>query len=318
MTHIGRKTSSIFIALILLLAFIQVACAREMAGTQTVFSTPEEGVTALLQACKNDDVKALTAILGSQFKNFIGTSDAALDKQNRLDFYNQAEQRHVLKKENESRMTLIVGDTAWPFPIPMVKEKTGWRFDTAAGKDEIITRRIGEGELHAISICQAYVAAQRNYFSMDRNVDKVQEYAQKFMSAKGKRDGLYWEAYSEQDMSPLGPLVAESQEYLQGRKKGDPMYGYFFRILTAQGPNVPGGAYNYIINGHMIAGVALIAWPARYGSSGIMTFMVNQQGEIYEKNLGAGTSGIAGSIRVYNPDSSWKPVSEGLSKMPGK
>lgn len=314
-----RELLMFLLMVLFLIAFILPGSvgASNDAGEQMVFQTPDDAVKALIDACKNNDKKALISIFGSKYKDFIGTSDEALDKENRLKFYTMAEEKKLLEKSGEGTMTLTVGCSNWTFPIPLIKDKNGWRYDSEAGKDEIINRRVGEDELQAITACQAYVAGQREYFTIDRNGDKVQEYARQLMSSPGKKDGLYWpvDQDSGEELSPLGPLMAQSQQNMKERKKGDPYYGYYYRILTRQGSNVPGGAHDYMINGYMIAGYALIAWPAKYGSSGVMTFMVNQQGEIYEKDLGPNTSDIASSISIYNPDSSWKSVRESLARL---
>jgi hypothetical protein len=201
-------------------------------------------------------------------------------------------------------MTLLVGTEAWPFPIPLVRERGAWRFATEVGEDEIINRRIGANERSAITVLRAYLDAQRQYASRDRNADEVLEYAQKVASTPGQQDGLYWEANAGDEASPFGPLIAASSEYLQGHTAGDAFRGYHFRILKRQGKNAPGGAFSYVINGRMIAGFAMVAYPAEYGVTGVMTFIVSNTGKIYEKNLGK--SGA--QIREFNPDASWKKV----------
>jgi hypothetical protein len=204
-------------------------------------------------------------------------------------------------------MEVVLGHDNWPFPIPIVKGDQGWFFDTQAGKEEILNRRIGRNELDTVAVCQGYVDAQREYASVDRELDGIIQYAQKVISDPGKRNGLYWEPAEGEAPSPAGPFVARAAA--EGYKRSDkpiPFHGYYFRILKAQGPKAAGGAYNYVINGHMVAGFALVAWPADYGASGIMTFVVNQNGIVYEKDLGSKTDKIVQKMTRYNPDETWK------------
>jgi hypothetical protein len=280
------------------------------AGNQKVFGTPEEAAKVLIEACKDNDRSRLMEIFGDSAKDMIISADEALEKSWRREFYDWAMEAQKLEKKNGT-MVLIVGVKEWPFPIPLVKDAQGWHFDTASGREEIIYRRVGMDELKAISACQAYVKAQKIYADKDRNGDDVLEYAQKIGSSPGKKDGLYWPDEKGAEMSPLGPLVAEAGDYGKGRKQGDPFYGYYYKILTGQGDKAAGGAHEYIINGHMVAGFALLAWPAAYRSSGVMTFMVNSNGKVYQKDLGADTAKMAGAMERYNPDSTWKPVEEG-------
>jgi hypothetical protein len=209
-------------------------------------------------------------------------------------------------------MVLEVGTNGWPFPIPLVKQASGWQFDTVAGKDELLNRRIGRNELEVLRVMRAYVDAQREYATQDRDGDEVLEYAQKLSSSPGKTDGLYWPMELNGEKSPLGPLVADAQDvgYFSNGISSEggprPFYGYLFKILTRQGKHAPGGKYDYIINGNMIGGFAMVAWPAEYGDSGVMTFIVNQQGRVYQKDLGKSTDKIAKKMRDYDPDSSWR------------
>jgi hypothetical protein len=221
----------------------------------------------------------------------------------------------------------VIGEEPWSFPIPIVKAANGWRFDTAAGMEEFLNRRVGENELSTIAVCRAYVLAQWEYYteSTDTTQDGLAVYAQKFISTPGKRDGLYWDTAEGEEPSPLGVLVAQARAegYRAGRKKAEtetgentpkrrrtPYHGYYFKILKAQGTHAPGGRFNYVINGNMIAGYALIAYPAKWGSSGVMTFIVNQQGRVYQKNLGPDTTKLAAAITEYDPDPSWELVQE--------
>jgi hypothetical protein len=216
-----------------------------------------------------------------------------------------------LVHEGEGKYVLEVGHDFWPFPIPIVKRGGQWFFDLEAGKQELLNRRIGRNELSTLESVRAYVEAQREYARRDRTGDEVLEYAQRLMSTPGTKDGLYWPANLDGAISPLGPLVGQAQnEGYRVKSKGDgtertPFHGYYFKVLTRQGKHAPGGKYNYIINGHMIGGFALVAWPAEYGDSGIMTFIVNQQGRVYQKDLGPKTESIASRMDRYDPDSTW-------------
>jgi len=282
--------------------------SKGLAAEQKRFESPGAAVSALLQAVGQDDVNALLNIFGKDFEELLAGADQVALRENRRSAYERAMRMNALREDGPDKMVLLIGEEAWPLPIPIVKEAGGWRFDTAAGVDEILNRRIGENELNAITSCRAYAQAQEVYAATDRDGDQVLEYAQRLSSQDGKRDGLYWPVKegSAEELSPFGPLVAEAGAYLEGRNPGDPFKGYYFKVITGQGANPPGGAYDYVINGNMIAGYALVAYPADYGSSGIMTFVVNQQGEVYEKDLGDGTRSVVESIQAYDPDESWK------------
>lgn len=283
-------------------------------STQRMFSAPQEAVDALLDAFKADDEAALLDILGQQHRKLVVVTDKIERQRNLSQLYAFAQEAQKLEADGPNKRTLVIGNADWPFPIPLVKEGDKWRFDTDAGAEEIINRRVGRNELQAIEVCRAYVGAQELYASADRDEDEVLEYAQKLGSDSGKRNGLYWEvdAKSDEPLSPLGPLLAESGDYLEHAKtsgKGRlPYLGYFYKILTKQGSHPPGGAYDYVINQNMIAGFALLAWPADYGSSGVMTFVVSHQGKVYEKDLGDSTPSQAVKIGEYDPDEGWKMV----------
>ncbi len=279
---------------------------------QKSFKSPEEAVKALVGAVKGNDTTELLAILGPAGKELIFSGDEVADKAGRDRFVRAYEEMNKLVNESETKVILHVGKEEWPSPLPIVKKGEKWFFDTEAGKEEILNRRIGRNELNAIQVCLAYVDAQREYILEDRDEDKLLEYAQKFRSTEGKKDGLYWEAKEGEPQSPLGPLVVKAtREGYTGRKAGgkrNPYHGYYYRILKAQGKNAPGGEYDYVVNGKMIGGFALIAYPAEYGNSGVMTFVVNQEGVVYEKNLGEDTEKIAAAMKKYDPDKTWKKV----------
>ena len=297
---------------ILLLALPLAISSPALAADQKTFATPEAAVDALLAALKADDDAALIAIFGDKNKDLIITPDKAANTANRARIAEAMQQLRVLDSRGADRRIVLIGDQAWPLPIPLVNDKGAWRFATEEGADELINRRIGGNERNAIKVLRAYVDAQRQYASRDRDGDQVLQYAQKLGSTPGKQDGLYWpdDASKDGERSPFGPLVAESAAYLKGHKEGDPYRGYHFKILTRQGKSAPGGAYNYIINGRMIAGFALVAYPAQYGDSGIMTFIVNQNGRIYEKDLGKSSVAAGSAMTSFDPDPGWKEVQE--------
>jgi len=240
----------------------------------------------------------------------LANPDAAQERENRQRVVTAAKESMTLREDDANTRTMIIGNEAWPMPIPIVKDDKGWHFDTAAGADEIVNRRVGENELTTIDNLRAYVEAQVDYASTDRDGDDVLEYAQKINSSTGRKDGLYWETAAGEELSPFGPFAAERSAYLTDRDKGDPFMGYYYRIISRQGASAPGGRYDYVINGNMIGGFAMIAWPAEYGSSGIMSFIVNQNGRVYQKDLGEQTDGNAAAIQDYEPDDSWSLVTD--------
>jgi hypothetical protein len=279
-----------------------------VASAQTVFASPEKAVDGLISAVRAGSTDRLLRILGPGSKKLVSSGDTVADAQARKKLVGEYDATNTIEKEDDTRAVLVVGKDAWPFPFPIVKQGTGWRFDSRAGAEEIIDRRIGANELAAIEVCRAYVAAQREYAEEDRNHNGILEYARKFLSSPGKEDGLYWPTKAGADESPLGPLIvrARAAGYGQAKPKGrTPYHGYYYKILLEQGPAARDGAYGYVVEGHMIAGFALVAYPAQYGSSGIMTFIVNQDGIVYQKNLGADTAELANEMQVFNPDPTW-------------
>jgi len=281
---------------------------------QKTFKTPEEAAKSLADALRSNNTKELLAIFGTAGKGIISSGDKVADKAESERFVKNYEEMNKLEKETDKKVILVVGNQEWPFPIPMVKKGETWVFDTKAGNEELLNRRIGRNELNTIQTCLAYVDAQREYAMKDRDSDKLLEYAQKFWSAPGKKDGLYWKTKEGEEQSPFGPLAAQAvQEGYASRKPGDkpmPYHGYFYRILKAQGKNAPGGAYDYVVRGKMIGGFALVAFPAEYGASGIMTFIVNHDGVVYQKDLGKETGKIAKAMTKFDPDKTWKKVEE--------
>ena len=304
------KMPSLLVGLTLAFPSANHAAGTENSGRR--FRSPEEAVTSLQLATAAADTNALRDILGPQGEelqnpdrvqatNELKTFSAALASTNRL------------MRVSDTLVVLELGDDFWPFPIPIVKKEGGWFFDTGVGRDELLSRRVGKNELATLPVMRAYVDAQREYASSDHDGDEVLEYAQRLISSPGKRDGLYWPPDFDGDESPLGPLVAYAQEqgYSPELRPEDeaergPFHGYYFKILTRQGTHAPGGKYNYVINGNMIAGFAMVAWPAEYGDSGIMTFIVNQQGRVFQKDLGPATAKVAKKFREYDPEPTWK------------
>jgi hypothetical protein len=295
---------------VLLLIMLALPLKTLAAEDQQTFSKPEDAVSALVLALKTDDTSALISIFGDKYKNLIITDDQANDRAVHAESADKIAAFHSLAEQGENRRVLLIGYEAWPLPIPLVREGSAWRFASEEGADEMLNRRIGGNENNAIDVLSAYLQAQREYASVDRDNDGVLQYAQKLASSSGKKDGLYWpvDETKGEELSPFGPLIAESSPYLAGHKKGDPYRGYHFKILTGQGKNAPGGKYSYIINKRMIAGYAMVAYPSQYGETGVMTFIINHNGIIYEKNLGKNSKSIGEKMLSFNPDKSWKEV----------
>jgi hypothetical protein len=276
---------------------------------QRTFATAEAAVQALVNALKANDIKSLHAIFGPGNEDLISSGDPVADQSIRELFVKQYEEKNRLE-QTDDKAVLCIGNEDWPFSIPIVKTDGLWRFDTEEGREEIVARRIGRHEWSTIQVCLAYVDAQREYALKDRDSNAFLEYAQKFRSDQGKRNGLYWETKDGEEKSPLGPLVAEAQKqgYDIQAANPSPYHGYYYRILKAQGESAPGGAYDYVVNGKMIGGFALVAYPAKYGASGVMSFIVNHEGVVYQKDLGEDTEELALGMTLFNPDSTWKKV----------
>lgn len=294
------------------LAVVCTATSSLALAQQKSFSSAEEAVEAAMTAARNNNEKDMLAIFGAQAKELLFSSDAVADKQRREEFLAAYAESHRLVAEGQDTI-LLVGKQDWPFPIPLVKRGNAWVFDTAKGKEEILNRRIGENELYTIKTLLAVVDAQREYALKDRDRDGLLEYAQKFVSEPGKKDGLYWEVKPGEPQSPLGPIMAQARS--EGYKRetssmAHAYHGYYYRILTAQGKDAPGGAYSYLVNGKMIGGFAVVAYPTEYGNSGVMTFVVNHDGNVFQKNLGKNTVATGKSMKEYNVDSTWSEVKE--------
>jgi hypothetical protein len=294
---------------------------------QSTFNSSDEALQVLVSAATAKDRTALGKVFGSEYDKLL-SGDQVEDDKDLSDFSAAVQESAKLQKDSDSKVTVVVGKDSWPTPIPIVQKDGKWFFDTKTGLDEVLNRRIGENELSAIETCRAYAVAQWEYYTEgDWDHDGVIEYAQHFISSPGKHDGLYWETAEGAKLSPLGKFVAAARA--DGYRPNDqtpgaagkggsekeapslehaPFHGYYVKILTRQGVHAPGGKYSYIINGNMIAGYALVAYPAKWGNSGVMTFIVNQTGRVYEKNLGANTAKIAAALTEYDPDPTWKRV----------
>jgi len=277
------------------------------------YKSLEDAVKALVEALSANDEKKLLAIFGDIPSNreLISSGDEVADRNGREKFVQAYKEKNRIEMVSANKAVLEIGNDDWPFPIPIVKAGKVWHFSAKDGRQEILNRRIGRNELSVIQVCQAYVDAQREYAKKDRNGDGVLEYAQKFISDPGKQDGLYWETKEGEEQSPLGPLIGEAKKEGYKKKPGNqptPYHGYYYKILKAQGKNAPRGAHNYVVNGRMVGGFAMVAWPAEYGSSGIKTFIVSHDGVVYEKDLGKNTASIAQEMKKFDPGRSWDKV----------
>jgi hypothetical protein len=274
-----------------------------MAVAQKVFSSPTQASGALFAAAQHNDEQAMLDILGPDARKIVSSGDATEDADNRANFVRRYQEMHRLMKEPDGTTTLYVGARNWPVPIPIVGSGTSWHFDTEAAKKEILYRRVGENELSTIRICQELAAAEKEYHAVQGG-----HYTDKFYSDAGAHDGLYWQATAGQPQSPIGPLVAAAAAQGYERHPGTrtPYHGYYYRILTGQGKSAPGGAKNYVVDGKMSGGFAVLAYPAEYRSSGVMSFLVGEDGAVYEKDLGRNTATLAKAMQAYDPDSSWR------------
>ncbi len=294
----------------LMLALTLALPLAATAAPQQTFATPEAAVDALMAALKADSDGSMLAIFGDDYKHLIVQDDRAAASANRAKVYQSMQTLRVLRESGPDRRLLLIGDEAWPLPIPIVRSGDRWRFASELGEDELINRRVGANERNAIYVLRAFVDAQRAYAAVDRDGDGVRQYAQKLASTPGKQDGLYWtaDAAKGEEVSPFGPLIAESAAYLEGHAVGDPYRGYRFRILTRQGAHAAGGAYNYLINGRLIGGFAMVAYPAEWGETGVMSFIVNHNGKVFEKDLGKNSTALGAKMSAFDPGPGWKPV----------
>jgi hypothetical protein len=304
----NRNSTAVLLLCAALTAHSLVIAAQGSAAR--AFATPEEAVRALIDAAKPGKFDDLLAIFGPEGRELVSSSDEATTRQNLEVFRVATAESWRLVDLKTNQKGLVIGNEEWPFPVPIVKSGNSWKFDTAAGKEEVIARRIGRNELAAIGTSHTYVQAQRDYAKQGHDGKPAGLFARTFNSDPGKQNGLYWQAARNEPRSPLGDLVAEASQ--GGRQLGtdrtrpSPFHGYYFKILTGQGKSAPGGAKSYLVNGEMSGGFALVAWPAEYDASGVMTFIVNQDGVVHQKDLGRQTDATVAAMTVYNPDASWR------------
>lgn len=307
----GRSLSRQLVGLALVIVSVSAGWGAPASAAvgQRRFASVEDAAGALVDAMRAGDQKAMLAIFGQEGKGLVWSGDAVSDRRARERFVAAYDAKHRLDAGG-GKVVLVVGPDDFPFPIPIVPDGPSWRFDTAAGREELLNRRIGENELNTIQVCLAYVDAQREYYASDPDGDGLLQYAQKFASSPGKRDGLYFETKVSEPPSPLGLLVARARDEGYSKRSSAPVayWGYYYRILTAQGKDAPGGAYDYMAQGRLLGGFALVAFPARYGVSGVMTFIVNQDGIVYQKDLGPNSEAIARAMKEFNPDNTWTKV----------
>jgi hypothetical protein len=305
-----RFRTRALVAILLSLAPAHIWAAEAAGGR--MFKSAKAAADALLAAAAQEEPADLLAVLGPEGKEVVFSGDATADRAARKKFLQEAGEKTVLVPRTKTSVFIEVGADEWPFPIPIVKGPKGWSFDTAAGREELISRRIGRNELRVIAVCETFVTAERDYARIGANGAGPAVHAQKLMSSEGKRDGLYWPTKAGEPESPLGPLAAEAAqegyEAKASRNGPKPFHGYFFRILTAQGESAPGGAKSYIADGKVTSGFALAAWPTEYRVSRVKTFVVNQTRIVFEKDLGQKTAEIAGTMDKFNPDITWKPA----------
>ncbi len=300
-------TTYSFRSVALILASAALLAAQQPA--ERTFQTPQEAAQALVDAAAHDDTAALLKLFGPLGTDIVQSGDPAEDKTSRADFTRRTHEKMdvQINPSNPARATVVVGSDNWPFPVPLIRAKSGqWHFDAARGRTEILARRVGRNELVAIDVCRGYVEAQMDYASHDYDKDGILEYAQKLVSTPGKQDGLYWEGQPG-NLVPKDLAAAADAMAVAGKRVA--YHGYYFRILTSQGPDAPGGVHSYIVKGEMIGGFALVAYPAEYGVSGIKTFVVNHSGVVYEKDLGPTTGVMAHAMTSFNPNKTWETVS---------
>lgn len=303
MKHISRPILSA------VLAAMSLAGATGASHAQQKFKSPEDAVTALVAAVRTDDVRDMLKVLGAQGRDIVISGDPVVDQTARAAFLIAYDLKHQIVKKGQDGADLVIGNNDWQLPIPLVQKGGAWQFDAVSGRREVLLRRIGRNELSAIQASLAYVDAQNDYASMNPESAKVDTYAQRIISSPNKKDGLYWPAAANEPKSPLGEAFATAT--IQGYRPGVqqiPYHGYYYKVLTAQGPNAPGGAINYLVKGNLIGGFGLVAYPAEYGNSGVMTFIVNHSGVVLQKDLGPNTARIASRMTAFNPDQTWRRV----------
>jgi len=312
-TRINQVFSRAALVLLLIAPASLTACRMFGGGDLDgeAFASPQAAGETLIAALQANDDDALVRVFGASHQNLLTSGDPVFDQQQRSRFVSAYETRHAFRPWGQGVVMLEVGDNAWPFPVPLIDDEGVWRFDTARGDEEILDRRIGKNELDTIQACLAFVDAERDYYRRNPRGRDTAEYARFILSSEGQQDGLYWPTADGEDPSPLGPLYAgaRAEGYSPERGQGRAYHGYVYRVLRGQGPNAPGGARDYLQGDSMTGGFALAAWPAQYGASGIKTFLVNQVGIVYEKDLGPDSGKLAATMKVFDPDDSWDLVS---------
>lgn len=314
-THcLAVALSAALTATISLAAVAQPAGVSAKAAAQQVFASPDEAVSGLVEAVRAGDAKALLKLIGPEARAWLFTGDAVADKRDWARFLASYDEKNSLEMEGDDKAILNVGNDAWPFPAPLVKRGESWRFDAAAGREEVTNRRVGRNELDTIQTLLAVVDAQREYAAADADQNGFNDYARRFKSSPGRKDGLYWPTKAGEPDSPLGPLVGAATREGYGKQAGEgkpqPYHGYFYRVLTKQGMEASGGAFDYLVKDKLIGGFAVVAYPVTYGVSGVKTFIVNHDGAVYEKDLGPNTAKTGASMTKYNPDSTWDAVTD--------
>ncbi|HZP71081.1 MAG TPA: DUF2950 domain-containing protein [Pseudolabrys sp.] len=304
-THHVRLLSKITI---LAGAAMLILTLSSLAQAQQRFKTPEEAVEALVKAARSGDTKSVISILGPGSQELVSSGDPVEDANVRKEYLAAYDAGHRIVAGPGKPSVLVIGQNDWPFPIPMVQRDGQWIFDVPAGREEVLARRIGRNELSTMKAMLAYWDAQQEYADMNKSKSGQAVYAQRIVSSPGKKDGLYWPTSDNEKPSPLGEAVADATQRGYRPGAGEPYHGYRFKILLRQGPTAPGGAVDYVVNGDMIGGFAAVAYPAEYGNSGIMTFIINHEGDIYEKDLGEHTARIAARMTTFSPDHTWKKV----------
>jgi len=308
LSKMNNRKMPVLYGIIITMVIMVLGWSVLAASEPKVFATGEDAVNSFIRAVKENNNEELLAIFGSDANELISSGDEVADRQRREMFLQAYDEQHKLDVEGD-KLVLVVGKNDWPFPIPLVKQEGQWVFDTAAGKEEILNRRIGRNELDTVQVMLAIVDAQREYAMKSHDSNGLLVYARKFKSDPGKKNGLYWETKGGEESSPLGAFVAQAKREGYGKAQSpeepQPYHGYFYRILTAQGTNAPGGAFDYIVNGKMIGGFAVVAYPAEYGNSGVMTFIVNHDGVVYQKDLGENTEKESQAMKLFDPDKTW-------------
>jgi Protein of unknown function (DUF2950) len=295
----------------LLAAGLVIGASLLQAGpkdAQRTFATPRDAIQATIDAAEHNDTAALLQLFGPEGRDIVESGDPAEDKDLRAEFARSAHERLRIEEDSltPDRVTFTVGEQEWPFPVPVIRRDGKWQLDSASGRIEILARRVGANELNAMEVCRGYAEAQLEYAATARDGDRVLKYAQKIVGTPGKQDGLYADGVPDSLVSPAFAGATAANPAAGG--KTEPYHGYYFRVLKSQGPDAPGGAFDYVVNGRMIGGFALVAWPAEYGVSGIRTLIINHEGVVYEKDLGAGTAIAVRQMTRFNPDKSWRRV----------